>query len=91
MSWCFFQNQTCEYFPCHTGIAVSEFNCLFCYCPLYTLGRDCGGTFRYLENGVKSCEDCTLPHLRENVNLVLSRFPELAELAGDHSSGGNET
>ena len=39
----FFQNRECRYFPCHTGVPEEEFNCLFCYCPLYTLGRKCGG------------------------------------------------
>ena len=37
----FFQNKKCEYFPCHKGIPEEDFNCLFCYCPLYTLGK-CG-------------------------------------------------
>ena len=30
-----FQNRECEYFPCHKGVREEEFNCLFCYCPLY--------------------------------------------------------
>ena len=34
----FFQNRACEYFPCHKGVADEDFNCLFCYCPLYLLG-----------------------------------------------------
>ena len=32
------QNRACEYFPCHGGVPEEEFNCLFCWCPLYTLG-----------------------------------------------------
>ena len=32
----FFQNKECEYFPCHKGVKEEDFNCLFCYCPLYT-------------------------------------------------------
>ena len=47
----FFQNKKCEYFPCHKGIPEADFNCLFCYCPLYTLGKSCGGNFEYLKNG----------------------------------------
>lgn len=39
----FFQNRACEYFPCHKGVADEDFNCLFCYCPLYLLGDECGG------------------------------------------------
>ena len=77
----FFQNRACENFPCHTGVAEEEFNCLFCYCPLYPLGERCGGRFVYLENGVKSCENCSFPHRRQNYDAVLARFPELAELA----------
>ena len=41
-----FQNRECEYFPCHKGVREEEFNCLFCYCPLYrqlrAAGRDQG-------------------------------------------------
>ena len=48
----FFQNNKCEYFPCHKGIPEEDFNCLFCYCPLYTLGKNCGGNCEFLENGV---------------------------------------
>ena len=43
----FFQNRACEYFPCHEGVAPEDFNCLFCYCPLYALGPTCGGSFSY--------------------------------------------
>ena len=46
----FFQNKKCEYFPCHKGIPEADFNCLFCYCPLYTLGKSCGGNCEYLKN-----------------------------------------
>ena len=46
----FFQNQECEYFPCHAGADPESFNCLFCYCPLYALGDKCGGSFQYLPN-----------------------------------------
>ena len=34
----FFSNRECEYFPCHKGADPENFNCLFCYCPLYALG-----------------------------------------------------
>ncbi len=80
--YAFFQHQDCEFFPCHEGIERSDFNCLFCYCPLYALGERCGGNYRYLESGVKSCEHCNIPHRRENYERILSRFPDLARLAG---------
>ena len=77
----FVQNRACEYFPCHEGIAEEDFNCLFCYCPLYALGEGCGGSFRYTGAGIKSCDGCTFPHIRENYQKVTARFPELARLA----------
>ena len=83
----FFQNRDCEFFPCHRGIAEEDFNCLFCYCPLYALGERCGGDCRYTESGVKSCEDCAFPHQRENYAAVLKRFPELAALAARQEKG----
>ncbi len=58
----FFRNDRCEYFPCHRGLDEEEFNCMFCYCPLYMLGRSCGGEFEYTKSGVKSCMNCTRPH-----------------------------
>lgn len=78
----FFQNRECEYFPCHRGVSEEEFNCLFCYCPLYALGEDCGGNCHYTETGVKSCVNCSFPHRKENYEALLARFPELCALAG---------
>ena len=83
----FFQNRGCPYFPCHRGVEEKDFNCLFCYCPLYALGEGCGGSFRYTESGVKSCEGCSFPHLRENYEKVLGRWPEIAALAGRKQDG----
>ena len=34
----FYTNKECEYYPCHPVPEGTEFNCLFCYCPLYMLG-----------------------------------------------------
>ena len=42
----YFSNKECEYFPCHKGADPENFNCLFCYCPLYALGDKCGGDLR---------------------------------------------
>lgn len=64
------QNRLCEYFPCHSGIDEAEFNCMFCYCPLYGLKDACGGHFHYLENGVKDCSQCGLPHQRDGYNHI---------------------
>ena len=77
----FFQNKECEYFPCHKCENPENFSCLFCYCPLYTLGDKCGGNFTYLENGIKDCTNCLKPHRRENYSKIMEKFPELMELA----------
>lgn len=76
----FFQNRDCEYFPCHSTDKPEDFNCLFCYCPLYALGDQCGGGFTYTEKGIKDCTKCSFPHRRENYPQVVERFQEIAEL-----------
>ena len=75
----FFKNVDCRYYPCHQG--VDELNCLFCYCPLYMLGDKCGGNFTYTETGIKNCTDCMVPHSRNAVQYIISRWPEIAEVA----------
>ena len=75
--YAFFQNRDCEFFPCHETAHPEDFNCLFCYCPLYALGKDCGGNFRILESGVKDCSGCLRPHLRESYGTITERFSEL--------------
>ena len=76
--YAFFSNRDCEYFPCHPGADPDNFNCLFCYCPLYLLGEECGGNFRWLENGVKDCSDCLFPHRRENYDVISARWQGIA-------------
>ena len=73
----FFQNRECEYFPCHETDRTETFNCLFCYCPLYALGRKCGGNFRYTERGIKDCTGCLFPHEKENYDRITGRFREI--------------
>ncbi len=85
--YAFVQNRDCEMFPCHPGVPVEEFNCLFCYCPLYALGEKCGGNCQYTDKGIKSCLYCSFPHHRNNYDRVLHRFPELAELARKKEDG----
>lgn len=70
-SYRFFENRNCEYFPCHEGLA--DFNCLFCYCPLY-LRENCPGKPVYIENSgrrIKDCSGCTFPHRPENYDAVI--------------------
>ena len=80
-NYSFFQNTECEYFPCHKVSDAGSFNCLFCYCPLYALGKNCGGNFSYTENGIKDCTDCLIPHCEGGYQYVNDRFPQIAELA----------
>ena len=77
--YAFFSNTSCEYFPCHPVPAGTDFNCLFCYCPLYMLGPDCGGNFTYLENGCKDCSQCLRPHLRENYGEITQYYQRIQE------------
>lgn len=75
----FFQNQACEFFPCHKNVELEEFNCLFCYCPLYLLGRECGGNFVYLSNGIKSCAGCNIPHSEGGYDHVMEKYKLIAQ------------
>ncbi|MGN0168906.1 MAG: cysteine-rich small domain-containing protein [Acetatifactor sp.] len=76
-AYSYFSHKKCEYFPCHPHADRENFNCLFCYCPLYVLGEDCGGDFVYLPNGYKDCSMCLYPHLRENYDAIISRYGEI--------------
>lgn len=75
----YFSHKDCEYFPCHKGADPDNFNCLFCYCPFYLLGDQCGGNFRYLSTGTKDCTNCLYPHLRENYDKITARYQEIRE------------
>ena len=66
-SYRYFQNSDCEYFPCHKINNTKNFNCLFCFCPLFYYCKN-------RINGIVKCEDCTLPHLENNYELVIFRI-----------------
>lgn len=75
-SYRFFENKDCKYFPCHKGLA--DFNCLFCYCPMYRL-EHCPGNPRYFEkNGkwIKDCSGCTFPHDPEHYDTIMQILRE---------------
>ena len=76
----FFQNSACEYFPCHKCQDPENFSCLFCYCPLYALGDQCGGNFTYTKEGIKDCSGCVIPHRRENYQRIVCKMGEVIEL-----------
>lgn len=70
MSYKFFQNDKCEYFPCHAP--QEDFNCMFCFCPLYQ--KDCGGNYTILSNGIKDCSSCIIPHF--NYDYIIEKLRE---------------
>ncbi|MDR2940022.1 MAG: cysteine-rich small domain-containing protein [Clostridiales bacterium] len=73
-AYSFFQNKACEYFPCHDTKWPEEFNCLFCFCPLYMLDEKCGGGFSYTKNMVKDCSQCITPHKKDSYVFIISKF-----------------
>ncbi|MCC0683905.1 cysteine-rich small domain-containing protein [Clostridioides sp. ZZV15-6383] len=76
----FFNHKNCEFFPCHKTNKPEEFNCLFCYCPLYALGENCGGNFKYTDKGIKDCSSCMLPHKKDNYNYIMGKFQDLVKI-----------
>lgn len=76
----YFRNEKCKYFPCHQT-SDKDFNCFFCYCPLYALGSRCGGNYVYIEGGIKDCSACTIPHSDEGQIHIKSKLREVSELA----------
>lgn len=78
----FFNNPDCEYYPCHDVDDPTKINCLFCFCPLYSLGDQCGGNFTFTEKGIKNCSACTKVHLDENggYDYVMQMWPKIAEI-----------
>ena len=82
----FFQHTSCEFFPCHKTEHPEDFNCLFCYCPLYALGKDCGGNLRYTSSGTKDCTLCLVPHERDSLSYIASKFPQIKALTDKNES-----
>lgn len=80
-SYRFYQNRECEYFPCHKVSNEEEFNCLFCFCPLYALGSGCGGNCSYTKDGIKDCSACLLPHSPKGYDYITDKFKEVAAIA----------
>ena len=77
-SYKFCQNKGCKFFPCHIIKDENKFSCLFCYGPLYTLDN-CSGNYTLLENGVKNCIKCTLPHEEKNYKYIMKNFPQITK------------
>lgn len=78
-SYRYFCNKDCQFYPCHVITNGSEFNCLFCFCPLYVLGEECGGNFSYISNTItgmkiKDCSKCTFPHRPESYDIIIDKL-----------------
>ncbi|MBU5437449.1 cysteine-rich small domain-containing protein [Tissierella sp. MSJ-40] len=73
-SYKFYRNTACQYFPCHKTSKEEEFNCMFCYCPLYLL-EDCGGN-NTINHGVKDCTNCLIPHSLKGYDYINNRLIE---------------
>ena len=78
----YFSHRDCEFFPCHPGADREDFNCLFCFCPLYPLGESCGGDYTFTPEGVKDCTGCLFPHRRENYDAVIMTIARGGKLPG---------
>jgi len=63
---------------CHDGVSEDDFNCLFCYCPLYAYS-DCGGSYITLEDGTKDCSRCTKNHDKHSWKFVVNKLREVNE------------
>jgi Zn-finger protein len=78
-SYSHFCNRECEYFPCHKGVDPEQFNCLFCYCPLYMLDNDCGGNFSYTKKGIKDCSACLIPHSKGGYDYITGHLRKIVK------------
>lgn len=68
---------SCQYFPCHSGIPDNEFDCRFCYCPFY---EECSARSNFVfggywlplpDNGrVFACEKCIVAHIKKNADFI---------------------
>ncbi len=81
----YFSHKECEFFPCHKESDGKDFNCLFCFCPLY-LVKACGGAYTYTETGTKDCSHCLFPHKKENYGRIMARLKEEMEKKGGKKS-----
>ena len=83
----FYQHTSCPYFPCHKGVSKEVFNCKFCYCPLYLI-PECGGNYIILENGIKDCSYCSIPHTPNGYKYILKVLIRKYLIEGDDNMQG---
>ncbi|TJX13542.1 metal-binding protein [Tissierella creatinini] len=73
-SYRFYRNLDCSYFPCHKVENEEEFNCMFCYCPLYFF-KDCGGNYKD-KFSIKDCSKCLIPHRPKGYDYINDKIRE---------------
>ena len=76
----YFNNHNCKYYPCHSQSEDNNFNCLFCYCPLYHMEDQCGGNLKYVKN-TKICVECHLPHVPDYYDVIIGKLKEMRKRA----------
>lgn len=81
MSFKYFENRDCEYYPCHK---CEHINCLFCFCPLYRFS--CDGNFKMIKTKdgkeIKDCSDCLVPHQKSGYDYIIKKLAEIDKLEG---------
>ncbi|MCL2576270.1 MAG: cysteine-rich small domain-containing protein [Defluviitaleaceae bacterium] len=87
-SYRFYRNTACRYFPCHEKPSEDEFNCMFCYCPLFLLGDKCGGLFE-MNYGIKDCSNCHLPHTAPFYDVVVKKLSDIISKGADNYAENN--
>lgn len=76
-SYRFYTNKACQFLPCHDVESTEDFNCMFCYCPLYFL-EDCGGNYE-MKHGIKDCGKCLIPHRPKGYDYINKKIGEINE------------
>jgi Zn-finger protein len=82
MNYKYVQNSKCEYFPCHKTDNMDNFNCLFCFCPLYALKGNCGGNY-FINKGIKDCSNCLIPHSDGGYEKIMAKIKDVIKLGSD--------
>ena len=80
-----FVHKECEYYPCHNS---QNLNCLFCFCPLYSLS-DCGGKYIILDNELKDCSLCDIPHCDIGYDYIIGRLKQENRKLVSHEDNTN--
>lgn len=71
-SYKYFKNTDCKYFPCHKGLS-DDFNCLFCYCPMYSM-PNCPGSKTYIEKNGKKLRYAQTVHFHTDRKIMIKSY-----------------